>query len=152
MTQNQKHNLKKKKSKANCFFLRLIMTVLLLFSLLLFLFILFFCPLFAGYVFWCLFQALAPMIWFYPLNELEITGYEAFSVMTLFPVFLEFTAVINFLQTYHAMCMLRLLSVASLASFQAPNTLSRLIILTLGTTCALLVFTITLWSPDARIR
>ena len=27
-----------------------------------------------GYVFWTLYQALPAMIWFYPLNELEITG------------------------------------------------------------------------------
>ena len=33
----------------------------------------------SGYVFWCLFQGLAPMIWFYPLNDLEISGYEAFA-------------------------------------------------------------------------
>ena len=38
------------------------------------------------YVFWSLFYALAPMIWFYPLNELDITGYEAFAVVWLIPV------------------------------------------------------------------
>lgn len=34
-----------------------------------------------GYVFWCLFQGLAPMIWFYPLNDLEISGYEAYAAL-----------------------------------------------------------------------
>ena len=42
---------------------------------------------FSGYVFWSLFQGLAPMIWFYPLNELEISGYEAFAVLWFLPVF-----------------------------------------------------------------
>ena len=40
----------------------------------------------SGYVFWSLFQGLAPMIWFYPLNELEISGYEAFAVLWFLPV------------------------------------------------------------------
>jgi len=38
-----------------------------------------------GYLFWTLFQALAPMIWFYPLNELEISGFEAFAVCLFSP-------------------------------------------------------------------
>ena len=33
-----------------------------------------------GYTFWSLFEALAPMIFFFPLFELEISGYEAFAV------------------------------------------------------------------------
>ena len=40
----------------------------------------------SGYVFWSLFQGLAPMIWFYPLNELEISGYEAFAVLWFLPI------------------------------------------------------------------
>jgi len=40
----------------------------------------------AGHLFWTLFQALAPMIWFYPLNELEISGFEAFAVCLFSPV------------------------------------------------------------------
>jgi len=47
----------------------------------------------SGYLFWTLFQALAPMIWFYPLNELEISGFEAFAVCLFSPALagLQFT-------------------------------------------------------------
>jgi len=40
---------------------------------------------YSGYLFWTLFQALAPMIWFYPLNELEISGFEAFAACLFSP-------------------------------------------------------------------
>jgi len=39
----------------------------------------------SGNLFWTLFQALAPMIWFYPLNELEISGFEAFALCLFSP-------------------------------------------------------------------
>lgn len=39
-----------------------------------------------GYTFWSLFHALGPMIWFYPLNELDITGYEIFVVVVFSPL------------------------------------------------------------------
>jgi len=47
----------------------------------------------SGHLFWTLFQALAPMIWFYPLNELEISGFEAFAVCLFSPALagLQFT-------------------------------------------------------------
>jgi len=48
----------------------------------------------SGYLFWTLFQALAPMIWFYPLNELEISGFEIFAFCLFSPALigLPFTA------------------------------------------------------------
>jgi len=51
------------------------------------------CHWISGYLFWTLFQALAPMIWFYPLNELEISGFEAFAVCLFSPALagLQFT-------------------------------------------------------------
>ncbi|XP_052824195.1 PGAP2-interacting protein isoform X2 [Octopus bimaculoides] len=105
-----------------------------------------------GYIFWCLFLALAPMIWFYPLNELSITGYEALSLLTLTPIITESAFILKLLQKPHMIIILRLLSVVSLASFQAPDTLLRLLFLSLGTSCALLVFAITLWNPNYKIR
>jgi len=47
----------------------------------------------SGHLFWTLFQALAPMIWFYPLNELEISGFEAFALCLFSPALadLQFT-------------------------------------------------------------
>ena len=43
-----------------------------------------------GYVFWSLLHALGPMIWFYPLNELDITGYEAFVLVCFSPTLFLF--------------------------------------------------------------
>ena len=39
-----------------------------------------------GYIFWSLVHGLGPMIWFYPLNELDITGYETFVAACFSPV------------------------------------------------------------------
>lgn len=105
-----------------------------------------------GYVFWSLFQGLGPMIWFYPLNELELSGYEVFAVTFFAPVLTGIPFVLNFIQNRWVLGLIRLASVASLASFQASTTLLRLAILALGTGAAMLVFTATLWSPDPRIR
>ena len=41
-----------------------------------------------GVAYWSLFHGLGPMIWFYPLNELDITGYEAFVSVVYTPLFL----------------------------------------------------------------
>lgn len=43
-----------------------------------------------GYAYWTLIHGLGPMIWFYPLNELDITGYEAYVLVALSPVLLLF--------------------------------------------------------------
>ena len=62
----------------------------------------------AGYLFWTLFQALAPMIWFYPLNELEISGYEAFAVMLFSPIFVGIPFVRTLLKHRWTIALLRL--------------------------------------------
>ena len=92
------------------------------------------------------------MIWFYPLNELELSGYEVFALTFFAPVLTGIPCVLNFIQNRWVLGLIRLASVASLASFQAPTTLLRLAILAFGTGAAMLVFTATLWSPDPRIR
>ena len=56
------------------------------------------------------------------------------------------------LQTPLGLSVTRLAMVASLASFQAPTTLSRLIILALGNGIAMLNFTALLWHPNRRVR
>ncbi|KAI8489370.1 Protein cwh43 [Branchiostoma belcheri] len=38
-----------------------------------------------GFIFWSLLHGFGPMIWFYPLNELEISGYEAFVLAAFTP-------------------------------------------------------------------
>ncbi|XP_060085911.1 PGAP2-interacting protein-like [Ylistrum balloti] len=105
-----------------------------------------------GYVFWSLFQGLGPMIWFYPLNELDISGYEAFVATWFFPLILGHPSVLRLVQNRWVLGVLRLLVVASLGSFQAGTTLSRLAILAFGAGISMCVFTATLWNPSPRIR
>ncbi|ELT95898.1 hypothetical protein CAPTEDRAFT_227654 [Capitella teleta] len=104
------------------------------------------------YVFWCLFQALAPLIWFYPLNELDITGYEAFALVLFSPVLLTLPTVRCMLTSRPCMAVLRLTSVFCLASVQASDTLSRLMFLCAGCFCLMLILTNTLWSSSEYQR
>lgn len=41
-----------------------------------------------GFQFWSLFHGLGPMVWYYPMNELEISGYEVFVLAWLSPIIL----------------------------------------------------------------
>ncbi|XP_060567906.1 PGAP2-interacting protein-like [Ruditapes philippinarum] len=105
-----------------------------------------------GYVFWCLFQGLAPMIWFYPLNDLEISGYEAFAALWFTQILAGIPLVRIFIHKWYVLGCLRGLCVCALLSFQAPTTLSRLVTLAAGNGVATLTLTATLWSPSKRIR
>ncbi|KAI0216360.1 PGAP2-interacting protein [Lamellibrachia satsuma] len=105
-----------------------------------------------GYIFWSLFQAIGPMIWFYPLNELEISGYETFVVVLFSPALAGIPAVRRALNNRWVIAVLRLLTLASLASFQMSTTLHRLIVLALGCFFVMLVFTASFWSGSQYQR
>jgi len=105
-----------------------------------------------GYIFWSIFQALAPMIWFYPLNELEISGYEAFATVWLSPILCGIPGFLSLIRNRWCLGLLRLICVGSLASFQAPSTFLRLAILASGAGVSSLVLAATLFSPSQRIR
>jgi len=60
-----------------------------------------------GYLFWTLFQALAPMIWFYPLNELEISGFEAFAICLFSPALVALPFVRHILSGWWTIAFLR---------------------------------------------
>jgi len=101
-----------------------------------------------GFIFWSLFTALVPMIWFYPLNELDLTGYEAFAVLYLTPLLMGNAKLRSLFQTRWGLAILRLGVLASLASFQAETTLQRLVILSLGCGFLMLQFVATIWSSS----
>ena len=92
------------------------------------------------------------MIWFYPLNELEISGYEAFAAVWLSPVLCGIPRFLSLIRNRWFLGLLRLACVGSLASFQAPSTLSRLVTLAVGAGLSSLVLAATLFSPSQRIR
>ncbi|XP_052283467.1 PGAP2-interacting protein-like [Dreissena polymorpha] len=105
-----------------------------------------------GYVFWCLFQGLAPMIWFYPLNDLEISGYEVYAGLWFLQVFTGIGLVKRVTEQWAVFALLRGLCVLSLASFQAPTTLYRLITLAAGNGVATITLTAALWNSDRTVR
>ena len=107
---------------------------------------------FAGYVWWSLIHGIAPMIWFYPLNELEISGYEAFVVTILSPIFTGIGILLQFSGTIHGLAFWRVLSLVGIASFQAPTTLIRLMMLAFGCGTAMLWFCGMIWSKDPKER
>jgi len=103
-------------------------------------------------VWWSLVHGIAPMIWFYPLNELEISGYETFVVTILSPIFTGISMVLQFSGTIHGLAFWRVLSLVGIASFQAPTTLIRLIMLAFGCGTAMLWFCGMIWSKDPKER
>ncbi|XP_033118188.1 PGAP2-interacting protein-like isoform X3 [Anneissia japonica] len=105
-----------------------------------------------GYTFWTVFHGLAPMVWYYPLNQLEITGYEAYSLVWFSPLLCISTKFLDIIQSKTGILILRLLCVASLASFQAPTTSLRLQILAAGNFFALLLVLATWWHKSAYQR
>ena len=92
------------------------------------------------------------MIWFYPLNELEISGYETFVVALFSPVLAGIPAVRRGLSNRWVVAVLRLLTLASVASFQMSTTLHRLIALAFGCFSVMLVLTASLWSGSQYQR
>lgn len=92
------------------------------------------------------------MIWFYPLNELDFTGYEAFFGVLLIPIVCSWQLVLNAVRSQWGICILRLVTLVGVASFQAPTTFSRLVILSIGASSAVLVLLGTLWNNCAYQR
>jgi hypothetical protein len=111
-----------------------------------------FCHLFPGYIWWSLIHAVGAMIWFYPLNELEITGYEAFAVVLLSPVVVNVSFVSRFISSHVGLAMMRLFSMVGVISFQASTTFSRLLLLMFGCGCAMLWLCGAWWSKSPRER
>ncbi|OQV12525.1 PGAP2-interacting protein [Hypsibius exemplaris] len=106
----------------------------------------------AYYCFWSLFYGLAPMIWFYPLNDLDITGYEVFAVVWLIPVITAVGPLRRVMQTRWGLFVLEAVMLTGILSFNAPTTWSRLAVLSLGNAAAVLYLSARLFSQTVRER
>ena len=73
------------------------------------------------YCFWTLFYGLAPMIWFYPLNELDITGYEVFAAVWLIPLITALSPVRRCVRSTVGIFVLEAGMLAGILSFQAVS-------------------------------
>uniref|UniRef100_A0A915IWL6 Uncharacterized protein n=1 Tax=Romanomermis culicivorax TaxID=13658 RepID=A0A915IWL6_ROMCU len=86
-----------------------------------------------GYAFWTVFSALPPMIWFYPMNKLDLTGYEALVVVLFSPILLKIEFLSKILRkTSMGAQFVDSMIVLSLLSFQMPTTLCRLCTVAFG--------------------
>lgn len=101
---------------------------------------------------WSLVHALPGVLWFFPLCAMEVSGFEAIAILWLSPVLMVVSPLRRFLTSPLGLMLIRLCSMVGVASYQAPTTLSRLLVLGVGNFFAMLVLAGTWWEKSKLDR
>lgn len=105
-----------------------------------------------SYLWWSVFHSLPAVLWFYPLCAMEVSGFEVIAVMWLSPVVMAVGPIRRFLTSPLGLMLMRLGTMVGVASYQAPSTLSRLLVLGVGNMFAVLVLAGTWWGKSKLDR
>lgn len=105
-----------------------------------------------GFLWWSVFDAMLPMVWFFPLCALEVSGYEVVIILWFSPLLALYGPVRRALATPSALLVFRLLTLVGVASYQTPTSLSRLLVLGVGNMFAFLAFVCMWWGHSKLDR
>ena len=105
-----------------------------------------------GYLFWNFFWNLPPSVWFYPLNEMGVTGYESAAVAWFSPLLFAIPGLSCLLKTRFMLAIIRMVTVGCLYAHHSSGPLPKLLISCLGNATLLLSTTVSLWSLSVNVR